>query len=72
VLSSNLRIAEAPGNVRLKPGEARLPKPSVVNVSQIYTVDRTQLARRIGTLTQERVAHILEGIELLLRPSEVG
>jgi len=42
-LASHLQRASAPGNVLLKPTEANLPKQSVVNVSQIFTVDKTQL-----------------------------
>lgn len=42
-LTSNLRRAEAPGNVLLEVGEGNLPKQSVVNVSQIFTVDKSQL-----------------------------
>ena len=41
-LTSNLRRAPAPGNVLLEPGEANLPRQSVVNISQIFTVDRSQ------------------------------
>ena len=43
VITSNLRLAEAPGNVLLGPKEAGLKKPSVVNVSQIVTADKTFL-----------------------------
>lgn len=67
-LTSNLRRAEAPGNVLLDKGEANLPKKSVVNISQITTVDKHQLIERIGTLSNERVRLILDGIHLLLEP----
>ena len=69
-LSSNLKRAEAPGNVLLAPGEANLPKQSVVNVSQVFTVDKSQLEEHIGTLSPKRVRQILEGIGLLLEPRE--
>ena len=48
--SSYLKRAEAPGNVLLYPDEANLPTQSVVNVSQIYTVDKKDLMEKIGTL----------------------
>ena len=67
-LTSNLQRAEAPGNVLLKPGEANLPKQSVVNVSQIFTVDKRQLGEKIGSLSTLRVREILDGIRLVLEP----
>jgi mRNA interferase MazF len=69
-LTSNLKGASVPGNVLLKPKEANLPKQSVVNVSQIFTVDKTQLAEKIGTLSAWRVREILSGIRLLTEPRE--
>ena len=70
-LTSNLKRADAPGNVLLSPGEANLPKRSVVNVSQIFTVDKSDLAEKIGALSGQRVREILDGIQLLLEPREV-
>jgi mRNA interferase MazF len=70
-LTSNLKRAEAPGNVLLEPGEANLPKQSVVNLSQIFTVDKAQLAEKVGTLGPSRVREVLDGIRLLLEPHEV-
>jgi mRNA interferase MazF len=67
-LTSNLRRAEAPGNVLLQLGEANLPKQSVVNVSQIFTVDKRQLEDKIGSLSPARAGEILEGIRLVLEP----
>lgn len=70
-LTSNLKRAAAPGNVLLEPEEANLPKQSVVNVSQIFTVDKSQLYEKIGTLSKRRVREILDGIGLLLEPREL-
>lgn len=70
-LTSNLTRAKAPGNVLLVPGEANLPKQSVVNISQIYTVDKRDLVEKIGTLSSKRVREILDGIHFLLEPREV-
>jgi mRNA interferase MazF len=69
-LTSSLKRAEAPGNVLLAPREANLPKRSVVNVSQIFTVDKTQLSEKIGTLSAKRVREILDGVRLLTEPRE--
>lgn len=69
-LTSNLRRAMAPGNVLLDIGECRLPRQSVVNVSQILTVDRTDLGVKIGTLSPRRVREILDGIRFILEPRE--
>jgi len=71
VLTSNLRRAEAPGNILLEEGEANLPKQSVVNISQIFTVDKQALDEKIGTLSRKRVWQILDGIDLLLQPRDV-
>ena len=64
-LTSNVKRAEAPGNVLLERGEANLPKQSVVLVSQIFTVDKSQLGEFIGTLSEHRVKQIIEGIYLM-------
>ena len=64
-LTSNLRLAAMPGNVRLRSGEAGLPKPSVVNVSQLTTVDRERLGERIGGLSTARLRQVLEGLGLI-------
>ncbi len=69
-LTSNLKRAQAPGNLLLDAKEADLPKRSVVVVSQIFTVDKTQLAEHIGTLSRRRVRQILDGIKLLTEPRE--
>jgi len=69
LLTSNLWRAEDPGNVLLAPGEADLPEQSVVNVSQISTVDRSQIGDLIGTLSAERVREIVSRIGRLMEPS---
>jgi mRNA interferase MazF len=70
-LTANLRRASVPGNVQLDVGEAGLPKPSVVNVSQIFTVDKRHLGERVGTLSAHRVRQIINGVRLLLEPQSV-
>jgi len=71
VLTSNLKFAGVPGNVLLEKGEANLPKASVVNVSQILTIDKTQLGEYIGNLSLKRVNEILDGISLFLEPRDL-
>lgn len=70
-LTSNLSRAHAPGNVLLERGEANLPKQSVVNVSQLFTVDKADVVELIGTLSRRRIHQILDGLSLLLEPREI-
>lgn len=70
-LTSNLRWAKSPGNVLLEKDEANLPKQSVVNVTQIFTVDKRDLMEKIGSLSRERMIQVLEGIELLIKPRDI-
>lgn len=67
-LTSNLSRALAPGNVLLGKGEAKLSKKSVVNVSQLFTVDKQQLIEKIGSLSPRRIDEILRGILSVLEP----
>lgn len=71
-LTSNLRLAAMPGNVLLGEGEAGLPKRSVVNVTQLFTVDRSHLDEKIGSLPTPRVRQIVDGICQLLEPAELA
>ncbi|MDP3919610.1 MAG: type II toxin-antitoxin system PemK/MazF family toxin [Candidatus Omnitrophota bacterium] len=70
-LTSNLKRAKAPGNLLLDKGEANLPKKSVINISQIFTVNKIDLSEKIGTLSRERFNQVCEGIKLLTEPREV-
>ena len=65
-ITSNLRLADAPGNILLKKRASRLPKDSVVNVSQLLTLDRSFLSKPIGRLTGDRMSQVDEGIRLVL------
>ena len=64
-LTTNLKRANAPGNVLLEVGEANLPKQSIVVVSQASTVNKAQLGEYIGSLTEQRVNQILAGMQFL-------
>ena len=66
VVTSNLALADAPGNVRINRSESGLTKPSVVNVSQLLTLDRSFLTARIRALPAQAVARIDEGLRLVL------
>ena len=69
-ITSNLRLAAMPGNVRLRRGEAGLPHASVVNVSQIRTIDRTRLVDRVGVLGVSRMRDVVAGLALLFGTDE--
>lgn len=70
-LTSNLRRAEAPGNVLLDPGEANLRVQSVVNISQVFTVNKQDLIEKVGSLNGGRVREVISGINILLEPREL-
>lgn len=71
-VTSNLRLAAMPGNVRLRRGEAGLLRPSVVNISQLRTVDRGRLGDRVGVLGPVRLQEVLKGIALLFGTDEIA
>lgn len=56
----------------LIPGEGGLPEQSVINISQIDTVDREDLGKKIGSLSAARVAEVLDGIRLILEPKDIS
>ena len=66
VVTSNLKWAQAPGNVRLSARESGLPRDSVVNVSQIVTLDRSRLVDHVGRIGRTKLDSIIAGIELVL------
>jgi mRNA interferase MazF len=66
VITSNLALAAAPGNVRLAKAASGLPKPSVVNVSQVLTIDRVLLKQRVAELPSEAMRIVDDGLRLAL------
>lgn len=66
VITSNIRIAEAPGNVLLLADKTGLKKDSVANVSQIITIDRQALREQFGELDSKAMRPIDDGIRLVL------
>lgn len=65
-LTTNLRLADAPGNVLLASRRTGLPKDCVANVSQVITVDRRALTERVGTLPAGLLERIEAGLRLVL------
>ena len=65
MITSNLIRAKAPGNVLLKKGEANLAKASVVNVSQILTVDKAELVEYTGKLSDTAAGAVRDGLHML-------
>ena len=71
-ITSNLKLETSPGNVLLKKGEAKLPKDSIVNITQMITVDKASLTEKIGSLSQAKLMKVLDGVYLLLRPTKLA
>lgn len=65
-LTTNVRLANVPGNVLLSQRKTTLNKPSVANVSQIVTLDKRFLKGYISTLSSEALEAVLDGIEFML------
>jgi mRNA interferase MazF len=70
-LTSNLKRGDMPGNVVLEPKEGELTKQSVVLVTQVFTVDKTQFTEYIGTLSGKRMRQILDGVRLVIEPRDL-
>jgi mRNA interferase MazF len=65
-LTSNVKWASAPGNVLLSEGATGLPKESVANVSQIVTLDKSELTVRVGKLPKAKLELVLSGVDVVL------
>ena len=66
IITGNLALCEAPGNVPVGTKESGLPRPSVVNVSQLFTVDRRSLRSRAGRLRPATMEAVDEGLRLAM------
>ena len=66
LLTSNLRLADAPGNILIAATDSGLPKDSVANVSQVITVDKSFLSRRSGRLPPRVIKALDDGLRLVL------
>lgn len=65
-ISSNIRLSEAPGNAYLKRRESGLSKDSIINVSQLLTLDKRYLTEKIGKLSSKCLVELDEGLRLIL------
>ena len=65
VITSNLALAEAPGNLRVSKSDSGLPQPSVVNVSQVITVDKSVLTTKVKALPASSMVAVDEGLKLV-------
>ena len=65
-LTTNLRWADAPGNVLLPAKSTRLPQDSVANVSQVIAIDKTLLTEQLGKLSRSKIELLLAGIDIVL------
>jgi len=65
-LSSNVKWAEAPGNVLLAARSTGLPKDSVANVSQVITLDREVLTEQVGRISRKQLGLVFAGFDLVL------
>ena len=65
-VTSNLALAEAPGNVRISKSDSGLPQPSIVNVSQLITLDRTVLTIKVKALSGATMDKVDSGLKLVL------
>jgi len=65
-ITSTLKFGDLPGNVVLQKGEANMPKRCVVNVTQIESVDKSSLKEQIGSLSEQRLAEVQQGMKLVM------
>ena len=65
-VTSNMKLAQRPGNIALAKGAAGLDRPSVVNVTQLATLDRQRLVARSGALTASAIRRVDDGLRLAL------
>ena len=65
-ITSNMALALAPGNVACRPKASGLPRPSVINVSQLATVTRSTLTERVGGVPASVMLQVEEGLRLVL------
>lgn len=66
IITSNLALAQARGNVRVSRNHSGLAKPSVVNVSQIYTLDKRRVTELVKALPSQIMQQVDDGIKLVL------
>lgn len=65
-ITSTLKFGELPGNVTLRKGEANMPTKSVINVTQIKSVEKMSLLEKIGGLSNGKMEEVIEGLKLIM------
>jgi mRNA interferase MazF len=65
-MTTTARLAAAPGNVKCKPRDTGLPKPSVANVSQLSVIDRGRLDKKAGAMPGTLLKQVEDGVRLVL------
>lgn len=66
VVTRNLALATAPGNVRIGPKDSGLPRESVINVSQVVTLDKRYLDEVAGVVPRRQLRSVEAGLRLVL------
>lgn len=66
IITTNLDLAEMRGNVLLKKNQSDLPKDSVVNVTQLFTIDKILLLEYVGTISERKMEQVDKGLRLVL------
>jgi len=66
IITTTLRLAEMPGNVSITPRASGLDEESVVNVTQLFTVDKDALYEFVGTLSERKMEQVENGLRLVL------
>ncbi len=65
VITTNTKLAKAPGNLLLRKFDSHLPKESVINISQLITIDKTYLKGLVGTLNKRIMKKVDEGLKIV-------
>jgi len=72
LLTSNMDRVNLPGNVLLEQGQGGVTKASVVNITQIFTVNKNDLIEYLGSIPQQKLKQIISGINILIQPMEIN
>lgn len=66
IITTNLRLVNMPGNLSLSPKASGLDKESVINISQLFTLDRADLLEYIGNISAQKMEQVEKGLRLVL------
>ncbi len=65
VITSNLHLSKAPGNIRINKKQSLLDKDSVINISQVYTIDKTTLTEKVALLSSKTIKELKENLKMI-------